>query len=115
MSCVDFGSFSYFFHVLSHTALASVSAILYLADLSIEKSVLLIRVPRVIVPVDVTLPVDVDPVLVDEGFVLENITFPFQLHVSVVYCELVSYFFHVELHVSTAPDSDVFACVCVPQ
>ena len=62
-----------------------------------------------------TVPVDVDPVLVDEGFVLENITFPFQLHVSVVYCELVSYFFHVELHVSIAPDSDVFVCVCTPQ
>lgn len=56
-SCVDFGSFSYFFHVLSHTALASTSAILYFADLSIEKLVFIMRVPRVIVPVDVELPV----------------------------------------------------------
>ena len=48
VSCVDFGSFSYFFHVLSHTALASVSAILYLADLSIEKLVFIVSVPRVI-------------------------------------------------------------------
>ena len=50
VSCVDFGSFSYFFHVLSHTVLASVSVILYLADLSIEKLVFIVSVPRVIVP-----------------------------------------------------------------
>ena len=92
VSCVDFGSFSYFFHVLSHTALASVSAILYLADLSIEKLVFIVSVPRVIVPVDANLPVltgvagfgmVVVPVLVPvTTFVpyhLDN-SFPFQMH-----------------------------------
>ena len=92
VSCVDFGSFSYFLHVLSHTALASVSAILYLADLSIEKLVFIVSVPRVIAPVDVELPVltgvagfgvVVVPVLVPvTTFVpyhLDN-SFPFQIH-----------------------------------
>ena len=54
---VDFGSLSYFFHVLSHIALASISAMLYLPDLSIRKSVCIVRVPRGIAPVDVELPV----------------------------------------------------------